>query len=146
LFDPDGERAGMVHLCDRIYKGLSAGGLLIFDIAEPGQVTSGSTNQGFKEGEDWIVMFEKSEDRELEILTRRIISLRQVGEYYRRNDEVHHQQLYKAAYLAAELRKIGFQVEIMRRYGSYNLRSGTPPLPEPVQHLLPENQYDNGVI
>ncbi len=121
LFDPDGDRAGVVQLCDRIYNGLSSGGLLIFDIAEPGQVTSGSTNQGFKEGEDWIVMFEKSEDREREILTRRIISLRQVGEHYLRDDEVHHQQLYKATDLAEELGRVGFQVEIIRRHGSYNL-------------------------
>lgn len=121
LLDPEGDRAGVVKLCDRIYNGLAAGGLLIFDIAEPGQVSPGSTSQGFKEGEDWIVMFEKSEDREREILTRKIISLRQVGEHYRRDDEVHQQQLYKAADLAAELRKVGFQVEIMRRYGSYKL-------------------------
>jgi len=52
------------------------------------------SNLVFTEGDDWIVLVEKYENQEEEILTRKIISLRLVAEHYRRDDEIHDQQLY----------------------------------------------------
>ncbi|MBD0261614.1 MAG: class I SAM-dependent methyltransferase [Tolypothrix sp. Co-bin9] len=120
LFDPDSDRSSLIHLFHRIYSALIPGGLFIFDIAEPGQVTEG-TAKGFTEGKDWVVLVEKQENPEQETLTRRIISFRKVGEYYRRDDEVHHQRLYKATDIARELGQVGFQVQTMRSYGKYSL-------------------------
>jgi SAM-dependent methyltransferase len=121
LFDPDSDRQTLLQLFHRIHSALTPGGVFIFDIAEPGQVVQGTTTRGFTEGEDWVVLVEKEEDREQGTLTRRIITFRQVGELYRRDDEVHRLRLYQAADVAEELHQVGFQVEVMRSYGQYDL-------------------------
>ena len=121
LFDPDNNSETLVQFFYRIYNALTPGGVFIFDIAEPGQVTPGTPSKNFTEGEDWIVLVEKEEDRESEILTRRIITFRKVGEHYRRDDEVHRQQLYKAADVTAKLRQVGFEVETTQSYGQFRL-------------------------
>lgn len=121
LFDPDNNRQTLVQLFRRIYSALTLGGVFIFDIAEPGQVIEGTTTRGFSEGEDWVVLFEKEEEQELRTLTRRITSFRKVGEYYRRDDEVHRLQLYESTDVARELRQVGFQVQTIHRYGQYYL-------------------------
>ncbi|MDZ7958113.1 MAG: class I SAM-dependent methyltransferase [Aulosira sp. DedQUE10] len=119
-FDPNSDHQTLINLFQRIYNALTHGGVFIFDIAEPGQVTPGIT-KGFTEGEDWVVLVEKQENQEQSILTRRIISFRKVGEHYRRDDEIHHQQLYIAEDIASELIRVGFQVQTMRSYGQYAL-------------------------
>jgi SAM-dependent methyltransferase len=121
LFDPDSDRQTLLQLFHRIYSALTPGGVLIFDIAEPGQVAQGITTKGFTEGEDWVVLVEKEEEREHGTLIRRIITFRKVGQYYRRDSEVHRQQLYKATDVAEQLQRVGFQVEVMRSYGQYPL-------------------------
>jgi hypothetical protein len=102
-----------------VYGALAAGGILVFDVVEPGQVARGTATRGFTEGEDWVVLVEKEEDGET--LTRRITTFRKAGDYYRRSDEVHRQRLYRAPEVAGELRRVGFRVRMMRRYGRYRL-------------------------
>ncbi len=121
LFDADNNFQMLVQLFDRIYNALAPGGVFIFDIAEPGQVMPGTTVKGFTEGKDWFVLVEKEEDRERSTLTRRIITLRKVGEHYRRDNEVHHLHLFEGTDIAEKLRHVGFQVQIMRSYGQYEL-------------------------
>ncbi|HEY9623283.1 MAG TPA: hypothetical protein V6C78_23195, partial [Crinalium sp.] len=70
---------------------------------------------------DWIVLVEKEEDQDQSTLIRRIITLRKVGEHYRRDDEVHHLRLYEATDVAEKLRQVGFQTQITRSYGQYEL-------------------------
>lgn len=94
---------------------------IIFDIAEPGQIASGTMTREFSEGEDWAVLIEKEEDRERSTLTRRIVTFREVGECYRRADEVPRQRLYKATDVAEKLRLVGFRVRTTRSYGRYDL-------------------------
>ncbi|MBD1880667.1 class I SAM-dependent methyltransferase [Coleofasciculus sp. FACHB-T130] len=118
LFDPDHQT--LTQVFQRIYDALTPGGVFIFDIAEPGQLTSATPLKSFTEGEDWIVLVEKQEDSQ-HILTRRIITFRQVGNDYRRDDEVHRQQLYAAAEIATMLQQVGYQVEIQRCYGQFAL-------------------------
>ena len=122
LFDPatGGDRA-LVRLFDRIHDALTPGGVFVFDVAEPGQVTRATPTRTFSEGEDWVVLVEKEEDREHETLTRRIVTFRKAGECYRRTDEVHRLQLYGAADIAARLRRAGFRVLVARGYGRYRL-------------------------
>jgi SAM-dependent methyltransferase len=121
LFDTDNNCQILGQLFERIYKALTSGSVLVFGIAELGQVAPGSVTKSFTEGKDWIVLVEKEEDRERSILTRRIITLRRVGEHYRRDDEIHHLRLYEATDVAAQLHQAGFQVEIMHQYGQYEL-------------------------
>jgi SAM-dependent methyltransferase len=120
LFDNNSDRA-LDLLFQRIFKALSPGGAFAFDVVVPGQVPPGEIVKSFTEGQDWIVLVEKQEDRTKEILTRRIITLRQVGELYRRTEEVHRQRLFNPTVLAARLQQVGFQVETSDRYGQFNL-------------------------
>jgi SAM-dependent methyltransferase len=113
-------RDKLIHLFHRIYNALTPGGVFIFDIAEPGQVTQETPIKNFTEGKDWIVLVEKEENRD-RILTRRIITFRKVGEHYRRDDEVHHQQLYETLEVMETLNSVGFEVQTMQNYGQYNL-------------------------
>jgi SAM-dependent methyltransferase len=117
LFDQDTQT--LVRLFRRVYDALVPGGVFVFDVAEPGQVARGTTTRGFSEGEDWVVLVEREEDRGT--LTRRIISFRKAGEHYRRRDEVHRQRLYKAHDVVRELRRVGFRVRTIRGYGRYRL-------------------------
>jgi SAM-dependent methyltransferase len=121
LFDTENNCQILIQLFNHVYNALAPGGVFIFDIAEPGQVMSGTVVKGFTEGKDWIVLVEKEEDREQSILTRRIITLRKAGEHYKRDDEVHHLQLYEATDIVEKLRRVGFQVQIARSYGQYEL-------------------------
>jgi SAM-dependent methyltransferase len=122
LFDSDNNIQSLTLLFQRIYQALTSGGFLIFDILEPGQLETGKT-QSFIEGKNWIVLVEKTEDKIQQQLTRRIITFRQFGETYQRDEEVHQVQLYSAKSLAEILDKIGFKVEIRGSYGQFKLRN-----------------------
>jgi SAM-dependent methyltransferase len=120
LFDDDNYQI-LIQLFERIYNALAPGGVFVFDIAEPGQVIEGNRVKSFTEGKDWIVLVEKEEDREKLVLSRRIVTLRKVGEYYRRDDELHYLQLYKAVDITEKLKQVGFTVGSMSSYGNYKL-------------------------
>ncbi|MBD2449559.1 class I SAM-dependent methyltransferase [Nostoc sp. FACHB-152] len=124
LFDPDNNRQTLIQLFGRIYQALNPGGVLIFDIAQAGQVSPGKTTQKFTEGKDWIVLVEKEENPSQATLTRRIITFRKVGENYRRDDEIHRVKLYRSTQISTDLRNLGFRVQITRSYGSYHLPKG----------------------
>ncbi|MBD1870235.1 class I SAM-dependent methyltransferase [Cyanobacteria bacterium FACHB-471] len=123
LFDPNNTRTKLIQLFQRVYNALAPAGVFIFDVAEPGQVAQGTITKSFTEGEDWIVLVEKQEEQT--VLTRRIITLRKLKEHqeehYRRDDEVHRLRLYEATEVAEQLRQVGFQVQVMRCYGNYDL-------------------------
>jgi SAM-dependent methyltransferase len=121
LFDGANNLPTLGRFFKRIYKALQPNGLLIFDIAEAGLDSCESTTKYFSEGDDWLVLVEKSENPRQNTLTRRIITFRQTGEHYRRSDEVHVQQLYQSAEIADLLTEIGFDVQIQRSYGQYQL-------------------------
>ncbi|WP_413200839.1 class I SAM-dependent methyltransferase [Nostoc piscinale] len=124
LFDADNNRQNLIQLFQRIYQALVPGGVLIFDIVEAGQIAVGNKAKNFTEGKDWVVLVEKEELRSQNILTRRIITFRQVGQYYRRDEEIHHVQLYRATQIATDLRKMGFRVQTTRNYGNFYLPKG----------------------
>ncbi|MEO0824442.1 MAG: class I SAM-dependent methyltransferase [Cyanobacteria bacterium J06635_15] len=120
-FDSDSNLETLAQLFERVYAALLPGGMLIFDLAEPGQVPGGEPIRHFTEGQGWIILVEKLEDPEQSTLVRQIITFRQVGAHYRRTDEVHHLQLYAAQDIAEDLRQVGFQVQVMHSYGDYEL-------------------------
>ena len=118
LFDEQYNSETLTILFDRIFQALIPGGIFIFDLLKP---VSTAITQTFREGKDWIVLVEKSENREQKKLTRRIISLRKVGDYYRRDEEIHHVRLYEPLGIVEQLSKVGFQVETMGNYGNFKL-------------------------
>lgn len=121
LFDGNNSCQILMQLFEQIYNALAPGGVFVFDIAEPGQVIEGKRVKSFTEGKDWIVLVEKEEDWERLVLSRRIVTLRKVGEYYRRDDELHYLQLYKTEDITEKLRQVGFTVGRMSSYGDYKL-------------------------
>ena len=111
----------LARLFRRVYNSLAPGGVFVFDLAGPGQMKPGTTTRGFTEGDGWIVLVEKHEDKESAVLTRRITSFRKVGKHYRRSNEVHRQRLFRFADIVRELRRVGFRVRTSRSYGKYSL-------------------------
>lgn len=110
------------ELFARIYDTLRPGGVFIFDIAEPGYVSSPNPQNTYSEGQDWAILLEKEEDKKRNKLTRKMTIFRQVGNLYRRSEEVHGVQLYKGSEIAKELRQVGFRVRIIRGYGELRFR------------------------
>jgi SAM-dependent methyltransferase len=122
LFDENNTSNELRRLFRRVYASLKPGGLFIFDIAEPGR--GKGPRQKHREGADWAVLVEVDEDTRTNRLTRRITSFRKVGSLFRRNEEVHHLQLYKRSEVAKELRNVGFRVRTFRAYGSQPMIEG----------------------
>lgn len=121
LFDEENGRRGPGRLFRRVYDALRPGGVFVFDLAGPGQVPGGEKIRTFSEGEDWVVLLEKEEDRESGTCTRRITSFRKLGEHYRRDGEIHRQRLYEPAEVSEELRRAGFRARTRRSYGGHPL-------------------------
>lgn len=114
-FDRRASRSSLCGLFRRAFRALRPGGLLVFDVAEPGRAKG--SRRSFWEGPDWACLTEYVQDEPRHQLTRRITTFRKVGRLYRRAEETHVQRLYRASELAGELRKIGFRVRIVRGYG-----------------------------
>lgn len=117
LFDPRNSLAFLRHICRSVYDSLAPGGVLIFDVAEPGRA-KGRT-QAFKEGDGWACMVELQHDVPKQQLLRRIVTFRKVGDAYRRHEEAHRQQLYPGTSVAKMLRDMDFRVRTVRSYGEY---------------------------
>jgi SAM-dependent methyltransferase len=124
LFDPENTKSSLAKLLQRIHDALQPGGVFLFDVAEPGRVPGTGPVQTYFEGNDWAVLVRSEEDRKRRFLTRTITSFRQVGELYRRDQEVHCQRLLPRSELAAQLRRIGFRVRILRGYGKLRFGAG----------------------
>lgn len=126
LFDGLGTTdQALYELLGRIYTALESGGLLLFDVAEPGRVPDSSGLQRtHTEGEDWTVLMSAQEERENRLLTRRITTFRKVGELYRRDEEIHRLRLVTRSELLEALRDLGFEVKILESYGQLQLPPG----------------------
>ncbi len=116
------ELGDIKELFARIYDTLRPGGVFIFDISEPGYVSGPNPQTTYYEGQDWAILLEKEEDKKRNKLTRKMTIFRQVGNFYRRSEEVHCVQLYKGSEIAKELRQVGFRVRIIRGYGELRFR------------------------
>lgn len=115
-------KAELKELFARIYEALRLGGIFIFDIAEPGYVSGTNPQKTYSQGKDWALLLEKKEDKNNSRLTRKITIFRQVGNLYRKSEEIHCVQLYKGSEVAKELREVGFKVRIRRGYGNLRFR------------------------
>ncbi|HEV3255335.1 MAG TPA: class I SAM-dependent methyltransferase [Gemmataceae bacterium] len=122
LFDKKNSAKALARFFRRVYDALRPGGVFVFDIAEPGRVPA--PRRSHWEGKDWAVLVHAEEDKSRNVLTRRITTLRKVGELYRRGEEVHRLRLYRSPALAEQLRRVGFKVRILRGYGSLRFAVG----------------------
>ncbi len=122
LFDEGNTEEGLGDLLRRIHAALVPGGVLIFDAAGPGRAPA--RPQTHAEGDDWAVLATAEEDEERGILTRRITTFRGVGELYRRDEEVHRLRLIGREETAAQLRDLGFLVNVLDGYGEFRVPRG----------------------
>ena len=122
LFDADNSLRSVREVCKSVSDALPSGGLLIFDVAEPDRHRGRS--QSFTEGDDWACLVEYQHDQIRQQLTRRIVTFRQIGDTYRRQEEIHRQQLFEEASIRQMLENIGFHVQVVRSYGAYPLGQG----------------------
>ena len=123
-FDRANSRAHTQRFFRRVYQALDQGGVFVFDIVEPGQLRDGTSRRIYREGTDWAVFSETTEDRRRNILTRHITAFRRRGNLYRRSEETHRLRLYRSSELAGVLRRTGFRVRILRGYGRFRLARG----------------------
>ena len=119
LFDRGNSRQALVRLFNRIHHALRPGGVLLFDLAEPGRASGSGAESRFWKGKDWAVLLRIEEHARRRELTRRMITFRKVGKLYRRDEEAHRLRLYKGSEIAGELRRAGFRVRIVRGYGRH---------------------------
>jgi SAM-dependent methyltransferase len=124
LFDKDNTQQALYELLRRIHRSLEPGGLLVFDVAEPGRVPGSGPQRTHTEGEDWAVLVTAEEDRKNRLLTRRITTFRKVGELYRRDQEIHWLRLVARSELLKQLRGLGFEVRVLEGYGQLKFPPG----------------------
>lgn len=117
LFDTDNSIRSLKGVCEKVFDALVPGGILVFDVAEPGR--SKGQSQRWSAGKDWACLVEVHQHPAKQQLSRKIVSFRKVGDTYRRHEETHTLQLYQGTRLAQMLRAIGFRVRTMRGYGKY---------------------------
>jgi len=98
---------------------LPAGGLLIFDIVEPGEPSL--TGRFWSSGEDWAVLVETRDNQDSRMLVRDIETFRRVDRCYRRGREVHEVRLFDTRTLCQQLVACGFEVETAKEYGAQAL-------------------------
>lgn len=124
LFDNGNTKQELLKLFRHIYEALCPEGLLVFDVAEPGRVSGSNPLRTYTEGEDWAVLMTAEEDEQHYFLSRRITTFRKVGEFYRRDHEVHQLQLLKRAELTEQLQSISFCVRVLAGYGQLQFVPG----------------------
>lgn len=118
-FESVSSRSALPSFLQRASAALEPGGWLLFDVCAVG--LGKSRPPTFREGPDWACLVTSCYDEQEHTLTRKIVSFRRVGEWYRRTEETHRQQLYRATEITALLRAAGFCVRTVGRIGQYPL-------------------------
>jgi len=122
-FDRRSSKPALAEFFRRVHVALRPGGVFVFDVVEPGVVPDGTPQRRFVEGPDWAILLEVREDRRRKVLTRHIVSFRQVGKLYRRSEEMHRLHLYHRSELLSELTRAGFQARVLGGYGRFRFSS-----------------------
>lgn len=107
LFDP---RAGFESLREvfaRAWRAIVPGGVLMFDVAEPGRALPRLEHHVW-EGRGWRVVSETIEHTADRLLERRITTTRTIGGESRETFELHRLALYDHEEVYEALREIGF--------------------------------------
>jgi SAM-dependent methyltransferase len=118
-------RGGARKLFDRAYAALRPGGLLVFDVVEPGRERR-EPRRAWYEGEDWVICVEAWEEPAEQLLRRRMATFRRDGRgAWWRSDELHTQRAFDRTEVLADLEAAGFEARILRGYGvAFRFRRG----------------------
>jgi len=113
----DNDRDSLPDTFLRVRDALAPGGLLLFDLAEPGRCPGGATHK-HAVADDWAVIADSREDSKTRMLTRSITTFRRQGDHFRRTDETHVLCLYPRDLVLGWLRGAGFEARVLDAYGS----------------------------
>jgi SAM-dependent methyltransferase len=102
-----------------VFRSLTPGGILIFDIKEP--PARKLVRMSCRAGPDWALMAEIQEDPIRQKLIRIIDTFRKAGSCYRRQKEIHTLGVYPLTEIKRLLRSAGFTVRSLAGYGSCKL-------------------------
>jgi SAM-dependent methyltransferase len=123
-FDPRAGRKSLLPLFRRIRRAVRPGGMLIFDVAEPGREQGRTPRRTWRDEVDWTLCLEAAEDSHELVLTRRITLFRKAGRLYRRSDELHTLALYRRGELLEDLTSAGFDARVLTGYGKLRFPRG----------------------
>ncbi len=118
-FDPSSSLQGLEQVFRRVHSALRPEGIFVFDIAMPGMVNPEFPRHLWREGKDWAILLDRHEDKKKRLFTRRMTVFRKVGTTYRRTEETHVVRLYRPAEITRILKRVGFKVRPLARYGRF---------------------------
>lgn len=107
LFDPRAGFPAMRAVFARAYDAIVPGGVLMFDIAEPGRALPRLEHHVW-EGHGWRVVSETFEHTADRILERKIVTTRRIDGQDRETTELHRLSLYDHEEVYEALRAVGF--------------------------------------
>jgi SAM-dependent methyltransferase len=114
--------AALRRFFSRVHDALKPGGLFIFDFIESAKLRTYEAKS--KSGRGWVIAAHAELDAGGRTLTRRLITIRQIGRQYRRSQEIHRVRLYTRRAVARALAAAGFTSSMSRAYGRYRLMAG----------------------
>ena len=123
-FDKRNNRTALARMFARAYRALRPGGVFIFDVATLARFSPKLPQKSCRQGRDWAVLVSSALERSTKTFSRRIIAFRRVGKEYRRSEEIHSLQLYRARDLVNDLAQCGFDARTLRGYGGVHLPAG----------------------
>ncbi len=107
----------------RVHAALARDGVFIFDFIESGKRRTYAA--AGRSGPDWALASEATLDRSGRVLTRRMVSIRNVGRQFRRSRETHVVRIHSRRAVARALADAGFSSRMSRSYGRYRLLPGS---------------------
>lgn len=113
-------RPPLARLFERVARALRPGGLFVFDLFVVGR-GSPMVYRTWRAGDAWAVLVDVREDLARARLVREITTFRRVGSGYRRGHERHVLDVASPSEVQASLRRAGFSVRTVRRYGRCEL-------------------------
>jgi len=122
-FDKTSNRRGLAHLFKRCYGALRPGGVLICDFATLHRRPKGGVREHRSSGRGWKITA-RTAARGTRMIRREIVALRRVGGAYRCSRENHVLRLHSASEIARDLKRCGFRVRLVRRWGGFRLPRG----------------------
>jgi cyclopropane fatty-acyl-phospholipid synthase-like methyltransferase len=114
--------AALRRFFTRVHDALEPGGLFVFDFIESAKRRTYQAKT--KSGGGWVIAAHAELDASGCTLTRRLITIREIGRQHRRSQESHRVRIYTRRAVARALAAAGFTSRMSRAYGRYRLMAG----------------------